>query len=388
MLPVTKVIDREDFDDPELLPFLLEVAQDEAIKFGLSEPRIVPDSKQWECAMMLRAFDREGVLRPGALFAGVGAGVEQTTFSLAARGCVVFPTDRYLESTPWSDVAPPGMMLRPEQYSNVKFSRGNVLPVHTDARSLRLPSGFFDGVYSAGSIEHFGSSQAVSAAAEEIGRILKPGGVAAISTEFRIDGPNGVDWFDDNCILFTPEMINRWIVEPSGLELVGSIAPGPSKATNDGRVVLVEFLRKSANVTSLADKQNAYPNLVIYHDGFLFCSVHLTLRKPDAPQGRVRLHSAAFVATADEDARRSTVLLMHALASNANQVAAPASATWTSVSDHWAEAELARVMNSRTMRWTAPVRRLVAFVRGNPALAGPLRSALALYRALGKRHRQ
>jgi SAM-dependent methyltransferase len=366
LLPLTKIIDRADFDAPDLRPFLEEMATDEMVRFGLTAPAVVPDSKQWECAMMLRALDAHNVLRPGALIAGVGAGTEQTTFALAARGCVVFPSDRYLEATPWSDVAPPSMMLAPAIFTNFQFPVGHVIPIHGDARRLPLPSGLFDGVYSAGSIEHFGSLEAVAAAAEEIGRILKPGGVATISTEFRLDGPQDRRWFDDNCILFTRELIDEWIVAPSGLELVGKLEQvQPSDATYDSRVVLVDFLSRAAKVQSLADKQDAYPNLVLFHEGFLFCSVHLTLVKPaDAPSRKPR-YSAKFEREVDRATRKAAeVLAGHAPASSAPHDA-PTGGLVTVMVPGTTDAgeQLNHVLNSRSWRLTAPFRRMTTWVR-------------------------
>jgi SAM-dependent methyltransferase len=308
--PYTKIIDIEDFDNPKLLPHLQHIAFGEMKRFGLDEPIILPDSKQWECAMMLRTLTDLGVIRPGALLAGIGAGTEETTFALAAKGCVVFPTDRYLELTPWSDVAPAGMVVRPEQYSEYAYPRGGVIPIHSDARVLSLPSDFFDGVYSAGSIEHFGSLEAVAAAAEEIGRVLKPGGVAVLSTEFRLDGPNDRRWFSDDCILFTPELLQSHIVGPSGLELIGEPNFATSQGTFDSQVVLVDFLNKAKRVRTLADKRDAYPNLVLFHEGYLFCSVHLALRKPKKPGSVVSQgHSKRFEGPAASDAMRASGIM-------------------------------------------------------------------------------
>lgn len=276
----SKVIDLQDFDDSQLRPILEDFARVEMRRFGIDQPTVVPDSKHWECAMAARSFRDHGMLRPGALFAGIGAGTEITSFYLASKGAITFPCDRYLERTPWSDVAPPGMMVEPREFSELDYPRGNVVPVHTDARLPRLPSDFFDGAYSAGSIEHFGSLDAVAAAAAETGRILKPGGLASIATEFRLEGPEDRPWFDDNCILFTPELLNKHIIEASGLELVGELATHQSGPTFETRRVLLDFLEAARNVRTLSDKQAAYPNLVLYHEGFLFCSVHLLLRKP------------------------------------------------------------------------------------------------------------
>ncbi len=379
-LPYNKVIDVADFANPALLPHLHDIAYGEMRRFGLDQPEIISDSKQWECAMMLRALSELGVIRPGALLAGIGAGTEETSFALAAKGCVVFPTDRYLEATPWSDVAPAGMMVRPKQYSDYDYPQGGIIPVHTDARLLSLPSNFFDGVYSAGSIEHFGSLEAVAAAAEEIGRILKPGGVAVISTEFRIDGPNDRRWFDDNCILFTPELLREWIVGPSGLELVDEPDFQTSDATYDNRVVLLDFLAKAKAVKTVTDKRNAYPNLVLFHEGYLFCSVHLALRKPAADGAAPGARAAAFAATVAADATRASGVLTRNIQEWTSTYGQPQTQMPVEVATDSqalrdaeaaraaAETELAIIRQSRSFRLTKPIRTAARIARQTPVV--------------------
>jgi SAM-dependent methyltransferase len=385
-LPHTKIIDIADFANPLLLPHLEDIAQGEMLRFGLDKPEIVPDSKQWECAMMLRTLSDHGVLRPGALLAGIGAGTEETTFALAAKGCVVFPTDRYLESTPWSDVAPAGMMVRPSQFSEYKYPAGTVIPVHTDARVLSLPTSFFDGVYSAGSIEHFGSLEAVAASAEEIGRILKPGGVAVISTEFRLDGPLDKPWFSDDCILFTPSLLQEFIIDPSGLAVIGTPQYTTSHDTFDSRVVLLDFLDKAKKVTSLSDKKNAYPNLVLFHEGHLFCSVHLALRKPMAETSPKSVRSRAFEKQVKEEATRASGILTSQIAD------------WTrtyGIEEHAQrvdevsaeqlrryEHELAVLRGSRSLRYTKPFRDAANAARRILIVAAMARLRLRGFRAI------
>jgi len=280
-LPLSKTIDIEDFSAPELIPYLREINEEEAIRFGSSADEIVVDSKQWECACALRALDAAQAASPGSWVAGVGAGIEGTIFALARRGCLVFPVDRYLHRTVWSDVAPAGMMVDPARFSQLPFPRGHVIPVHSNALRLNLPDGRFDGVFSSGSIEHFGSLDNVAEAAREIGRILKPGGVASIATEFRLEGPADRAWFDDNVILFTPELLDRYIVRPSGLSLRAPVRFEQSARTFESRQNLVDFLQRAQNIHTIEEKRAAYPNLVLYHDGFLFCSIVLTLYKDE-----------------------------------------------------------------------------------------------------------
>jgi ubiquinone/menaquinone biosynthesis C-methylase UbiE len=290
----SKVIDLEDFSSEKLKPYLLKIAEMEMGEFGIKTPTVVPDSKNWETAMALYSFEQHGVLEEGRTFAGIGAGTERLTELLANTGAIVFPVDRYLETTPWSDVAPSGYMVDASEYTSKCTQTRNIIPVHSDARELALPSKYFDAVYSSGSIEHFGGLDAVEAAAAEIGRILKPGGVASISTEFWLEGPTHKPWFDDNCILFTPELIKKHIIEPSGLIPQGMPTNKPSAKTYETRKNLINFLNSAKRIKTFEDKLDVYPNLVLFHEGFLFCSVHILLKKPHDWMPQTSLKNSRF----------------------------------------------------------------------------------------------
>lgn len=56
--------------------------------------------------------------------------------------------------------------------------------VVADCRQLPFPSGFFDAIYSMGTIEHFDESEA---AVREMWRVLKPGGRAIVGVPNRLD---------------------------------------------------------------------------------------------------------------------------------------------------------------------------------------------------------
>ena len=306
-LPLSKLIDVDDFDAPELAPYLQEIDALESLRAGAGPAQRVADSKQWQCAMTLRALDSQRVASPGHLIAGIGAGTEATLFALARRGALVFAIDRYLERTAWSDVAPAGMLIDPPQYSPIDYPHGHVIPVHSSALALNLPSNTFDAVFSNGAIEHFGSLANVSIAAQEIGRVLKPGGVATIATEFRVDGPDDGRWFDDDMMLFTPELLQRHVVEASGLVQRDALVTAQSDGTFESRRNLVDFPDAARSLLALDEKRAASPSLVVYHDGFLFCPVVLTLFKegPSADAGtasddrtraQVRRENAALAA--------------------------------------------------------------------------------------------
>ena len=277
----SKLIEIEDFASPALRPHLERIAYDESVRFGLPEPAITPDARQWAGAMALKALTDNGAAAPGKFVAGLGAGTDTLGFVLAADGAVVFACDTYLELTPRSDVAPASMMARPTQFSVVDYPRGHVIPVHSDPRRLELPSDFFDGVYCDDPFASLESMEAVEAAAAEVGRILKPGGVASIVGHFRLDGPNDKPWIDETGVLFTLESVKRRLVRASGLQPVAELRDRISQGTYDGQALLQDFMRKAAAVQTLQDKRDATPNLVLFHAGFLFCPFHLLLRKPE-----------------------------------------------------------------------------------------------------------
>ena len=292
MLPLSKLIDVDDFDAPELAPYLQEIDALESLRGGAGPAQRVTDSKQWQCAMTLRAFDCEGVASSGHLIAGIGAGTETTLFALARRGAIVFAADRYLDRTAWSDVAPAGMLIDPREYSPIDYPQGRVIAVHASALARNLPANAFDAVFSNGTIEHVGSLAHVSLAAREIGRILKPGGVATIATEFRVDGPDDRRWFDDDMMLFTPELLQRHVVKASGLVLRDPLVTAQSDRTFESRRDFVDFPDGARSLQALDEKRAASPSLVVYHDGFLFCPVVLTLFK-DAPTVDVACEAGA-----------------------------------------------------------------------------------------------
>jgi SAM-dependent methyltransferase len=182
---------------------------------------------------------------------------------------------------------------------------------------VNLPSDTFDAVFSCGSFEHLGSLENVALAATEMGRILKPGGIATIATQFRVDGPDDLRGFDDDLILFTPQMLERHVVERSGLVLREPLALVQSERTFETRHNLVDFIERTQLVHTLDEKRAVYPNLVLYQDGFLFCSVILTLHKereanarPDAASTRPKsavAHENSELAAELERFQRSPV---------------------------------------------------------------------------------
>jgi SAM-dependent methyltransferase len=212
-LSYCKLCELEDFRDPELSALIRDMAPE---PHGPDYPEGEEHRKPWEVAMTARALRDFGALRPDAEILGVGAGREATVFWLTRHVKRVFATDLYLNEDSWSATDSGALMLlAPEKATQMDWNPRRLVVQHMDGRNLRYEDDSFDGVFSSGSIEHFGTLDEIRESVEEIYRVLKPGGVAALATEFRLDGPPGMP----GTILFDEEELRGVLLEgmPWGL---------------------------------------------------------------------------------------------------------------------------------------------------------------------------
>ncbi len=290
MIGYNKLCEFEDFADAELAGVIREVCAYKLPHFSPEFPAGAEHRKDWEVAMAVRALARFDALRPDATILGVGAGTEDTIFYLTRLVKQVFATDRYLVPGDWQPLAPPTMLVDPASVAPFRFDPDRLVVQHMDGRWLRYPPDTFDGIFSSGSIEHFGELHDVAYAAYEMGRVLKPGGILALSTEFRLSGPPGGIGWPHRTLVFSRENLLRYIVEASGLEPVDDLSIAVSEATlarprNPG-LVIAEHAVAVEREASKAQRKPEYtlwdfPHLILAQGGYVFGSVHLTLRKTD-----------------------------------------------------------------------------------------------------------
>jgi ubiquinone/menaquinone biosynthesis C-methylase UbiE len=243
----------------------------------------VLDSKQWENALTLRTLRDFQKLEPNAKLICIGAGTEETLFYLGNQVSLVVAADLYSKETVWSDVAPRNFLKNPNSYNPYQETQ-NLIGISADAMDLPLPDKFFDAAFSCGSIEHFGGIENARLALMELSRVLKIGGIASISTEYRLRGPNNKNSWGTDTYLFTWKEIEEELIQGTGFELVDKLQNLEVDAeTLSTRQNLPDFLNLVKNNPREAHFKDAYPNLVMYHEGFLFCSIHFALRKTSDP---------------------------------------------------------------------------------------------------------
>lgn len=231
----------------------------------------IANRKGWEVNMALKTLRELSAVHADALILGVGAAKEPTIFHLSNEVKFVFATDMYLNMGDWSGWAGKNFLTNPARYADgVPCDPQRIIPQHVDMTRIPYPDNTFDGVFSSGSIEHVGTNgkpdySAIAQAAREIGRVVKPGGIISLSTEWKLSG-DGWGWA--NVVLFDEETLMKYIVEPSGCELVDE-----PDFSFDGDMA------HAVTIPQMISGQ--VPMEYVLREGqFVFSSVHLALRKP------------------------------------------------------------------------------------------------------------
>ena len=171
------------WDNPEWVELLRSL--------GLPDDKISMHRKSYEFAQLLFASRQLGVLREDASVISVGAGHERVLYWLANHVRHVLATDMYegIWQAVQSQEGDAGVISRPQDYTPFPYRHDHLTFMKMDGRQLAFRDGTFDLAYSLSSIEHFGGMPGAVATIREMARVLKPGGVLALATEYVLSGP-------------------------------------------------------------------------------------------------------------------------------------------------------------------------------------------------------
>jgi SAM-dependent methyltransferase len=261
-----KLCELEDFRDETLGRWIRELAPADAEAYP-DFPVGREHRKWWEFAQAARSLTNFGAIHRDAEILGVGAGHETTIFWATNHVRRVFATDLHLDPGVWGADARQSMLLTPGEYAFLPWNERRLVVQHMNALDLHYEDESFDGVFSSSSIEHFGDSENVRRALAEMCRVLKPGGVASITTEFRLRG-RGPGF--PGALVFSAADLDNVIIRPLPWEPVEPLDLTLSKSTRKTEVTLAD---------TLAGTAPDFPHIVVRHGKFLFTSVHLALRK-------------------------------------------------------------------------------------------------------------
>jgi SAM-dependent methyltransferase len=178
--------------------------------------------KDWEWALGIIAMRRFGKLNKRCKAVAVGAGREEVLFYLANYLGHVYVTDLY-DGKGWKNFAPSDFPESPKKYAPFPYEEDALTVLRMDGTNLHFPSDKFDIAFSFSSIEHFGGKDHSGALRSlmEMERVLKPGGIAVVTTEYILNDKEHPEFFNRKTIY--NDLINKLqklrLVEPLDLRV-------------------------------------------------------------------------------------------------------------------------------------------------------------------------
>jgi SAM-dependent methyltransferase len=166
--------------------------------------------KAWEWVQCLYGLDWLGMLDESHAALGVGVGFEPLSYFLSNVLGDVVATDLYPQSHMWSESGAregnPEILADPEKFAPYDYRKDRLTFRRMDGSQLDFPSERFDIVWTCSSIEHFGGHAAAARSMQEIQRVLRPGGVAVVITEYVLPEPMSgrlsfdSEYFNQRCL--------------------------------------------------------------------------------------------------------------------------------------------------------------------------------------------
>jgi SAM-dependent methyltransferase len=201
----------------------------------------------------------------------------------------VVATDLYEAEDAWSETdSSADMLTDPGRYWDGEWDPDRLEVRHMNALELDFPDDSFDAVFSSSSIEHFGGFREIRRSIEEIYRVLRPGGVAALATEFRIQGSGhgwpGVYLFDEAALRATVFDGLWW--DPA--------TPLDSTVSKETLQAPVELQKALAEPRARVQVWSQYPHVLLREGSYLFTSVHVAMVKSGSTTAAWRRLSPEF----------------------------------------------------------------------------------------------
>lgn len=268
-----KLCDIRDWETPEF---------SELAKSIFGDPNIDPPKhrKLWEFTKTVEALQRFGLLDGKARGLSVAAGTERILFYLANYVERIVATDIYGKSTFAANEADPTFLVTPERYAPYEYSKERLFVRSMNALSLGFAENTFDFAFCMSSIEHFGGVRNAARALQEMGRVVRPGGLIIATTDCSLNGQTTDQ-------IFSSQNIAK-LVRLSGLQLVEPIDYSMSQQSVQHQL---DFLKDDLSVT---------PHINLRYLGSVFTSICLVFQKKEASFDSMPLESF------DEMVRSST----------------------------------------------------------------------------------
>ena len=270
--------DWENYEVKEIIPKLQDITYYNKCRGILARKPGQIHRKDWEWTLGIIAMGRFGKLNKNSTAIGIGAGKEFILFYLANHLGHLYVTDLY-STREWENFAPADFPENPSKYSPFPYNQSALTALRMDGTRLEFPSDNFDIVFSFSSIEHFGGENYSGAlkSLKEMERVLKPGGIAIVATEYIINNkkpPDVTNQFYNEYTIYS-HLINKLevmkLVEPLDLTI--------SQKTLDKGIIdasnAVDWDTSRVN----DDFKQANPYIVIKLGNILVTSIMLIFQK-------------------------------------------------------------------------------------------------------------
>jgi SAM-dependent methyltransferase len=269
-LRLNRLCNIEDWQDAQLVANIRRLLP-HFVRAWPEFPKAQEHRKHWEYAHVVGGLKQLGAVQPDSWLLSVAGGHEEPAYELTNFVRWMFLVDIYGVGGFSGAEAQETVLTNPDAFATLPYNRNRLVVQYMNALDLRYEESTFDGVFCLSSVEHFGGFKGAVQGLRQMHRVLKLGGVAAITTECIVNGAPVLDL--PGLMLFTPKVIENLGKAVPGLELVEPIDFSISAAS------LATAFPFERAVEDAKVHHTEYPHIVLGLQGRYFTSVSLFFRK-------------------------------------------------------------------------------------------------------------
>lgn len=232
--------------------------------------------KTWEWVQLIYGLEKLGVLNERSMGLGVGAGHESPMYYFSNKVKHVIATDLYDKDSIWMTKAKEGdpeILADVDKFAPFPYKKERLEVKRMDGRKLDFPENTFDFIWSCSSIEHFGGHEEAAKSIREMERVLKPGGILALATEFVIDQDIIPGFKTRHPDFFNLEDLYKYLIASHNLKLIQNIDFSIDEYYINNYIKIPEESQSPHTI------KYRKPHIVLCHDDVLFTSIFMFFRK-------------------------------------------------------------------------------------------------------------
>ncbi len=216
--------------------------------------------KAFEWVQTIYGANLLGKITPESILLGIGTGHEPIVYWMAKHCRKIYATDLFRGD--WiqggASEGDPSVLNCPEKYQPFEYPGERLTFLPMDGCHLAFKENSFDLVFSLSSIEHFGGKEYSTLAVREMERVLKPGGVVVIATEYILNQREHSEFFNENDLL-------EYVVKASSMKLVQNISFQVPRSLIEKPLKIPEEIYKSPHM-SLTNGEVTWTSIILFFE--------------------------------------------------------------------------------------------------------------------------